>query len=889
MTYELGKVLGKGGMGLVYLAKDTESGNEVAYKVLLRKENCTEPALEAARRLRDEAQAAKVSHENLIELIDAGESKEHGPFIVYEYVKGGTLRQRIAQKGPLKEDEFIEKLAIPLLRALETLHEAGVIHRDIKCENVFCSKDGKYILGDLGLAYFEGREAKTKTGVIVGTPGYIAPESIIRGGGAPQPTADIYSLAVLFVEALTGKRPFAAPTPQKEVLNQLKGDVTPQELLSLGVPQRLCKVIASALVRAPDERIRDCQSFAEQLREANKVAQGKTTLTKASPQTDEPRTNPIWLVAILLVAIILFLANIFKKSEPIYDHSTISIKALSEGVSCTFQSHQKGSVEFKILNANGTIIQRGKSQPSPIDLKHHIFSDQLQPGRSFSLKIAKEERAIAFQTLPPKLLAPPWLIVHGKNLYFDFETNLRKTPITVSITVDKERRKKTVTKGPIYFSSLPRGRVNWQMEAAGLSLANGQHIPADAFFPADLPWRAHNAALFTWDKEELLMADYNTGFARLAPALAPAAANKNLALKWFYPTGETNHLKVHQIPRTNFFISQSHENFLDLWDCDGPNKRYTEELTDPAFFQDHFLRLGNWFILPSYYHQSPRWMVVNIKELRTQNNYKDRSIIDSKVLVDEQTTDVAIRKLKLRPRLRRAHTGMVYRNGKCYSLFSFIAQEPERLIGVLLCKSLDKTNGTMGQTEIRKVFHLTDSRQHPTFDKEGWLSVTATSCILKVKGEETIYLQLPAELREKTFLAGKPIFSSKGTHCLAFVKTPSPFSAVTLNAHLVTWDQGHNVKIHYPAIFSQPSPENRPTTPVLFELYDDKYIVGVTPNILFAIDVRSGAYGKARFIQVIRRCDISPKGVIAILLGNGNLSFKPIRLLIEDSKLWLKM
>ena len=902
MSYELGKVLGKGGMGLVYLAKEKNSGQEVAYKVLLRKENCTEPALQAARRLRDEAQAARVNHENLIKLIAAGESKEHGPFIVYEYIKGGTLRQGLSQKGPLQADAFMEKLAIPILSALATLHQAGVIHRDIKSENVFVCEDGKYILGDLGLAYFEGREAKTKTGLIVGTPGYIAPELIIHGGGPPQPASDVYSLAVLFVEALTGKRPFAASTPQKEVLNQLKGDIKAQELFSLGVPQHLCKVIASALVRDPEERIQDCNSFAEQLQEAISTTPGQTTLTKASSPKDEtssPRTKAICFVGVLLLAAILYLASTLKKSEPIFDQSTFSQSLRTEGLSVYFKSRQRGSIDFKILNSNGTIIQKGKSQPSPIDLKesfsseglikHHIFSDQLLPGRSFALKIAQDERAIKFQTGPPKLHAPPWLIVHGKTLHFDFKTNLRKTPIVVSISAGKEKRKKTVTKGPVYFSSLPRGKIHWKMEAAGLPLAQGHHIPADVFFPAKLPWRAHNAALFTWDKEELLMADYNTGFARLAPALAPAAANENLALKWFYPTGEPTHLKVHQIPRTNFFVSQSHEEFLDLWDCDGPNKRYREKLTDPAFFQDHFLRLGNWFILPSYYHQSPRWLVVDIKKQRIQNRYIDNSIVGFLSQIDNLTTDIAIRKLKLRPRQRRAHTGIVYSDGKCYSLFSFITQKPERLVGVLLCKSLDKTNGTMGQTEIYKVFHLTDSRQVPTLDKEGWLSVTATSCVLKVKGERTNYLQLPAKFREKTFLAGNPIFSSKGTHCLAFVKTPSPFSAVTLNAHLVTWDQEHNGKIHYPALFSQPSPENRPTTPLLFELYDDKYIVGVTPNIIFAIDVRTGAYGKARFIEVIRRCDISSKGVAAILLGNGNLSFKPIRLLIEENKSWLKM
>ena len=173
MAYKIGELLGQGGMGAVFLVTKEQSAKKVAYKQLLRTENQSQDSVEAGLRLRDEARATnKVNHPGLVRLLDSGEDESNGPFIVYEYIAGGTLAQYLSSRGPMALDEFLDKLATPLLEAMTLLHEAGVVHRDIKPDNIFRRQDGSFALGDLGLAFFEGREAKTKTGLIVGTPGY---------------------------------------------------------------------------------------------------------------------------------------------------------------------------------------------------------------------------------------------------------------------------------------------------------------------------------------------------------------------------------------------------------------------------------------------------------------------------------------------------------------------------------------------------------------------------------------------------------------------------------------------------------------------------------------------------------------------------------------------
>ena len=205
--YKLEEVLGEGGMGLVFKAKDQKRGITVALKLLLQKQKTggSEILQAAAIRLRDEARAAaKLNHRGLVKIFDAGEDDHYGPYIVYEYLSGGSLASQL-EHGGMGFKKAIEKIAVPLLNALAELHENNILHRDVKPENIFLSKDGVFRLGDFGLAKFDEKEAKTKTGGIVGTLAYIAPDRVIPPRSEVDESDDCYAAAHTIIEAITGK------------------------------------------------------------------------------------------------------------------------------------------------------------------------------------------------------------------------------------------------------------------------------------------------------------------------------------------------------------------------------------------------------------------------------------------------------------------------------------------------------------------------------------------------------------------------------------------------------------------------------------------------------------------------------------------------------------
>lgn len=195
--FELVREVGRGGFGVVFEARDRELGRPVAVKVVLRgrqSDACEE------RLLREAEVAAGLSHPNIVTLYDAGRC-EHGPFLVFEFLEGQTLAQRMDQgRVPLRE---AIRIAVEVTRGLASAHEKGVVHRDLKPSNVFLCERGQVKLLDLGLALVFGRRRQDG-----GTPGFMAPEQVRR---APEDErTDVWALGVILYQLLTGKRPFAA-------------------------------------------------------------------------------------------------------------------------------------------------------------------------------------------------------------------------------------------------------------------------------------------------------------------------------------------------------------------------------------------------------------------------------------------------------------------------------------------------------------------------------------------------------------------------------------------------------------------------------------------------------------------------------------------------------
>jgi predicted Ser/Thr protein kinase len=219
-SYEILEELGRGGMGVVYLAQDARLGRRVALKSL--------PAAMAMQpdlreRLRREARAAATISHPAVAIVYALEEVGDQLYIASEYVQGETLRSVIAQ-GPL-EPGRARSIATDIAGALAAAHDAGIIHRDLKPENVLIRADGTVKVVDFGIAHVEGTDASrlTRTGFALGTPAYMAPEQLL--GGAVDPRADVYAWGVVLSEMLSGHHPLDKTTANRAA-KPLEGPLT---------------------------------------------------------------------------------------------------------------------------------------------------------------------------------------------------------------------------------------------------------------------------------------------------------------------------------------------------------------------------------------------------------------------------------------------------------------------------------------------------------------------------------------------------------------------------------------------------------------------------------------------------------------------------------------
>jgi tRNA A-37 threonylcarbamoyl transferase component Bud32 len=255
--YRLEETLGKGGMAEVYRATDTKLARTVAVKVILEKHAVEEHFLE--RFLREARLVASLEHPNILPVYDFGE--ENGmPFLVMPYLPGGSLRERL-KAGPVPlslASSWIAQLA----DALDAAHAAGVLHRDVKPANVLLGRDDRLFLADFGIAKMrESQTGLTATGVVVGTPIYMAPEQ--AQGQPASPATDRYALAVVAFEILSGRPPFEGESALSLMHQHVS---TPPPLLSArvaGLPDGLDAVLTKALSKDPAARPPTCRALAE--------------------------------------------------------------------------------------------------------------------------------------------------------------------------------------------------------------------------------------------------------------------------------------------------------------------------------------------------------------------------------------------------------------------------------------------------------------------------------------------------------------------------------------------------------------------------------------------------------------------------------------------------
>ncbi len=259
--FEIIGILGQGGMSVVYLARQVGLNRLVALKVI-RARVYADP--EVAARFRDEAEAAaRFQHPNIIQVYEVGESGGQG-YLVLEYAAGGTLHQKLLgdPQPPREAAQFIEVLA----RALDYAHRRGIVHRDVKPANVVLTEEGVPKVTDFGLAKLMEREAGlTRTGDIMGTPSYMAPEQASGTPADVTAAADIYALGAILYEMLTGRPPFKGSTPLSTLSQAAEQDVLPPGRLQRHLPREVETICLKCLEKDPHRRYASAQHLAEDL------------------------------------------------------------------------------------------------------------------------------------------------------------------------------------------------------------------------------------------------------------------------------------------------------------------------------------------------------------------------------------------------------------------------------------------------------------------------------------------------------------------------------------------------------------------------------------------------------------------------------------------------
>jgi eukaryotic-like serine/threonine-protein kinase len=316
--YELLEELGRGGMGIVYKARQRSPDRIVALKMVLRGD--TASATDLARFRAEAESAAKVLHPHIVPVYEVGE-QEGRPYFSMKLIEGITLARRIAE-SPLPSRLAAEML-VPVCRAIADAHRRGVLHRDLKPSNILIDREGRTFVTDFGLAKRLTPEnpdgslsgGLTQSGAILGTPGYMAPEQAAGQRGEVSPATDVYALGAILYAMLTARPPFQAPSAFDTVLMVLEQDPLPPRILNPKADADLELIALKCLQKPADLRYRDADALADDLQAylANEPLAARSShfsqmLTRAFRETHHAAVLENWgLLWILHSAVVLVL------------------------------------------------------------------------------------------------------------------------------------------------------------------------------------------------------------------------------------------------------------------------------------------------------------------------------------------------------------------------------------------------------------------------------------------------------------------------------------------------------------------------------------------------------------------------------------------------------
>ena len=300
--YHIIEQLGEGGMAVVYKAFDIRLECEVAVKFIRMERLAQETMASTLKRFEREAKAvAQLTHANIVKVTDYGEY-EGVPYLVMEYLPGGTLKQYLGTPMPYAQ---AARLLAPVADALQYAHSKNIIHRDVKPSNILITESGQPMLTDFGIAKIldlDSGQTLTGTGVGIGTPEYMSPE---QWTGHITPASDIYSLGIVFYELVTGHKPYSADTPAAVLIKSVNDPLPQPSSFVAELPKKVEHVLYKALAKKPADRYASMEEFKKALEgiceNQDSVAEFKPPIAPAEEvptystlsTQDSPRQNAI--------------------------------------------------------------------------------------------------------------------------------------------------------------------------------------------------------------------------------------------------------------------------------------------------------------------------------------------------------------------------------------------------------------------------------------------------------------------------------------------------------------------------------------------------------------------------------------------------------------------
>ncbi len=429
--YRIIRRLGQGGMARVYLAQDESLHREVAIKVLADRHSDDPHFIE--RFQREARAAARLNHPNIVQVYD--QSQGGMSYIVQEYVEGETLKDLIRRESPLDPRRAIT-IALQILAALRVAHQQGVIHRDVKPQNILMQPDGKLKVADFGIASAGGDTEMTEAGSIVGTAQYLAPE---QARGLPVgPPADLYALGIVLYEMLSGRVPVEGDSAVNVALRHVQEAPEPLTERNPLVPVALESVVMRALAKDPRQRYQSADEMGielDQVRQGLPISDetsviGAATLAMARPapptpaetmvalplpprETGPPRTpaNPnrrrLWILLIVLGVVLLAIAAgvfAFTRGDTgggTTTATTTTTSALVEIPDLTGQTQAEATAALKALGL-AVLITKQASADVPTGQVIAVWPNpggRVPPGTTIELQISSGPNVVAIPSV----------------------------------------------------------------------------------------------------------------------------------------------------------------------------------------------------------------------------------------------------------------------------------------------------------------------------------------------------------------------------------------------------------------------------------------------------------------------------------------------------------